>query len=106
MEITLWHHLGLMMVAVLAGATTAVAVAVIGGMGVLTALRKRLEMVEISQENLDRRLTTEVKARSSVKAVEARGVAKSLEEQARVLLASESPPYVAVRPTVFNLKRR
>ena len=100
-----WSQVGLMMLSVLSGVFTGVAVAVIGGMGVATALRKRLEIVEISQENLDRRLTTEVKSRVSVKGVEARHVAKSIDEEARTRLSGETAPRGSPRPSVVQFLR-
>ena len=104
--ISVWTVIGLLVLSVVSGVFTGVAVAIVGGMGVVTALRKRLENVEISQENLDRRLTTEVKARAAVKGVEARQEAKSVEEQARVRLATESAPTGPGRPSIISLIRR
>lgn len=101
-----WYHVGMMLLSVVSGVATAGFVALIGGMGVMTALRRRIENVEISMENVDRRLTTEVKARGSAKGVEARAVAKTLEEDARGRLNLESAPTRPGRPTPLILYRR
>lgn len=103
--ISVWWVVGLLVLSALCGVATAVSMILIGVQGVMAALQKRLESVEITQENLDRRLTTEVKARAAVKGVEARQEAKSVEEQARVHLASENAPTAAPRPTILNLRR-
>jgi len=104
--ISVWWVIGLLVLSALSGVATAVVMVVLGVQGVMSALQTRVEGVEISQENLDRRLTTEVKARAAVKGVEARQEAKSVEEQARVRLATEDGATGAVRPTIFNLGRR
>lgn len=104
--ISVWAVIGLLVLSVCSGVATAVVMILLGVQGVMVALQKRLETVEISQENLDRRLTTEVKARAGVKGVEARQKAKSVEEQARVRLAAESGPTASARPSVVPLLRR
>lgn len=104
--ISVWWVVGLLLLSVASGLTTAVVMVLLGVQGVMVALQKRLETVEISQENLDRRLTTEVKARAGAKGAEARTEAKSVEEEARVRLASESAPKASARPSVVGLIRR
>ena len=104
--ISIWSVVGLLLLSVCAGVASAVVMVLLGVQGVMMALQKRVETVEISQENLDRRLTTEVKARAGLKGVEARQETKSVEEQARVRLADESPPTRSARPSIFNLARR
>lgn len=104
--ISVWAVVGLLVLSVASGVATAVVMILLGVQGVMVALQKRLETLEISQENLDRRLTTEVKARAGAKGVEARSEAKSVEEQARIRLASESPPTGPRRPSVVNFLRR
>jgi len=104
--VSIWWLAGALLVSALSGVATAALVLLIGGLGVLTALRKRLELVEISQENLDRRLTTEVKGRASAAGVEARQVAKSVEEEARVRLSQGTAPTPQARPSVVGLVRR
>jgi len=106
MMISVWSVIGLLLLSVCSGVATAVVMILLGVQGVMVALTKRLEGVEISQENLDRRLTTEVKARAAVKGVEARQEAKSVEEQARIHLATESAPSGHRRPSIFDLGRR
>lgn len=101
--ISAWAVVGLLVLSLCVGVATAVVMVLLGVQGVMVALQKRLETVEISQENLDRRLTTEVKARAGVKGVEARQEAKSVEEEARIRLASESAPRTPGRPSIVSL---
>jgi len=104
--ISVWSVVGLLLLSVCSGLVTAVAMIVLGVQGVMVALTKRLESVEISQENLDRRLTTEVKARAAVKGVEARTEAKSLVEVASARLIGEQLPVTPLRPSAVHLLRR
>jgi len=104
--ISVWAVIGLLVLSVCSGVATAVVMILLGVQGVMVALTKRLEGVEISQENLDRRLTTEVKARAAVKGVEARVEAKSVGEQARMHLATENAPSEPGRPSILTLMRR
>lgn len=101
--ISVWAVIGLLVLSVCSGVATAVVMILLGVQGVMVALTKRLESVEISAENLDRRLTTEVKARAAVKGVEARVERKSVEDEARVRLAEETAPRKPGRPSIFNL---
>jgi len=101
--ISVWAVVGLLLLSVCSGVATAVVMILLGVQGVMVSLQKRLESTEISLENLDRRLTTEVKARAAVKGVEARQEAKSVEEQARIRLATESAPTASHRPSVLGL---
>jgi len=104
--ISVWWVVGLLLLSVCSGVVTAVVMILLGVQGVMVALQKRLETVEISQENLDRRLTTEVKARAAGKAVEARGEAKTLVEVASSRLMAEQLPAAPVRPSAIHLLRR
>ena len=104
--ISIWATVGLLVLSVCSGVAAAVVMILVGVQGVMVALTKRLETVEISQENLDRRLTTEVKARAAVKGVEARQERKSVEDEARVRLATESPPPGSGRPSILALMRK
>lgn len=104
--ISVWWVVGLLLLSVCSGVVTAVVMILLGVQGVMVALTKRLETVEISQENLDRRLTTEVKARAAVKGVEARTEAKTLMEVASSRLIEERLPAASARPTVVHLLRR
>jgi len=104
--ISVWAHLGLAVLAMCSGIATGAGMALIGGMGVLSALKKRLEANETDLVALERRLTAEIKARAAVKGVAAREVAKSIEDEARVRLAAESSPTGQQRPSVLNLIRR
>ena len=104
--ISIWSTVGLLLLSVCAGVASAAVMVLLGVQGVMVALQKRLETVEISQENLDRRLTTEVKARAGVKGVEARQERKSVEDEARVRLAGESAPTSSGRPSIISLMRR
>lgn len=101
--ISAWAVVGLLVLSVCSGVTTAVVMILLGVQGVMVALTKRLEVAEISVENLDRRLTTEVKARAGVKGVEARQERKSVEDEARVRLAGESTPSASGRPSIVQL---
>lgn len=104
--ISIWAVIGLLVLSVCSGVASAVVMVLLGVQGVMVALTKRLESVEISQENLDRRLTTEVKARAAVKGVEARQEAKSVEEQARTHLEGKSASSSPGRPSIMDLVRR
>jgi len=104
--ISVWATVGLLLLSVCSGVATAVVMILLGVQGVMVALTKRLETVEISQENLDRRLTTEVKARAAVKGVEARQEAKTLVEVASSRLMGERLPATPARPTAVHLLRR
>lgn len=101
--ISVWAVVGLLLLSVCAGVATAVVMILLGVQGVMVALTKRLEVAEISVENLDRRLTTEVKARAAVKGVEARQERKSVEDEARVHLSRENPPSARGRPSILTL---
>jgi len=104
--VSIWFHIGLSVLSVVVGMAGAAAWALIGGVGVLSALTKRLEATESGMEHLDRRLTTEIKTRASVKGVEARQEAKSVQDEARVRLAGEPAPAKQQRPSVITMMRR
>lgn len=100
-----WPIVGLLVLSVVSGMACAGVMVLLGVQGVMVALTKRLEILQIGQENLERRLNTEIKTRAAVKGVEARQEAKSVEEQARVHLARETEPAGSARPSILNLKR-
>lgn len=78
-------------VQVLSGVLTAGLILIIGGAGVLRALHRRLLLVEDRIEDTDKRITTEVKRRASLKALEARDAApKSPQELAKEHLSNAS----------------
>ena len=104
--ISVWWVVGLLLLSVCSGVITAVVMILLGVQGVMVALQKRLETVEISQENLDRRLTTEVKARAAGKSVAARTEAKTLLEVASSHLVGEHVPATPARPSAIHLLRR
>jgi len=104
--ISVWGVVGLLLLSVCSGVVTAVVMILLGVQGVMVALQKRLETVEISQENLDRRLTTEVKARAGARGVEARTDARSLVEVASARLIGEQLPATPARPSAIHLLRR
>ena len=104
--ISVWWVVGLLLLSLCTGLATAVLMVVLGVQGVMVALKKRLESVEIGQENLDRRLTTEVKARAGAKGVEAREDARSLAQVASDRLLEEGRPAASGRPSIISLIRR
>jgi len=104
--ISVWWVVGLLLLSLCTGLATAVLMVVLGVQGVMVALKKRLESVEIAQENLDRRLTTEVKARAAVKAVEARTDAKTLAQVASARLLEEGHSAPTGRPSIISMVRR
>ena len=104
--ISIWSVIGLLVLSVLSGLACAVLMVLLGVQGVLLALRKRLEGLEIGLENVERRLTTEVKARASVKGVEARTEAKTLLEVASSHLSEEGHSARPGRPSIISLIRR
>lgn len=103
--ISVWGVVGLLLLSVCSGLASAVLMVLLGVQGVMVAFKKRLEAVEISQENLDRRLTTEVKARAAVKGVEARTEARTLAEVASDRLREEGHSRAPGRPSIINLLR-
>jgi len=104
--ISVWAVVGLLVLSLCTGVATAVVMVLLGVQGVMIALKKRLETVEIGLENVDRRLTTEVKARAAVKGVEARTEAKTILEVASQRLFEEGSPRNAGRPSAIHLLRR
>lgn len=104
--ISVWAVVGLLLLSVCSGLATAVLMVLLGVQGVMVAFKKRLEAVEIGLENVDRRLTTEVKARAAVKGVEARTEARTLAEVASQRLIEEGHPAASARPSIISLIRR
>jgi len=101
-----WPIVGLLLLSVVSGLACAGAMILLGVQGVMVALTKRLEILQISVENLDTRFTREVKTRAGLKGVEAVKEAKSLAEEARIHLVAKSPPTAPARPSVLNIGRR
>ncbi len=104
--ISVWWVVGLLLLSLCTGLATSVLMVVLGVQGVMLALKKRLESAEIGLENLDRRLTTEVKARAAVKGVEARGEARTLAQVASDRLEAERLPAATGRPSIISMIRR
>jgi len=101
-----WSIIGLLLLSVVSGLACAALMVFVGVQGVMVALTKRLEILQISVEHLDQRFTREVKARAGQKGVEARQEAKSLSEEARVRLVEGTEPKAPARPSVLNIARR
>lgn len=101
-----WSVVGLLLLSVVSGLACAALMILIGVQGVMVALTKRLDILQIGVDNLDTRFTREVKTRAGQKGVEARQEAKSLDEQARLRLVGESAPRTPGRPSVVNMGRR
>lgn len=95
-----WLFLALQLVAVLSGAATAVVVLLVGGVGGHLALSRRLVNVEDRQDDLDTKLTTEVKRRAAGAAVASREAKKTVEEEAAELLAAQKGGRTMTRPRV------
>jgi hypothetical protein len=104
--ISVWWVIGLLVFSALCGVVTAGVMILLGVQGVMVALTKRLEIVEISVENVDRRLTTEVKARAAVKGVEARTEARTLTQVASDRLLEEGRSAPTGRPSIISMVRR
>jgi len=101
-----WPIVGLLVLSVVSGLACAALMILIGVQGVMVALTKRLEILQISVENIDTRLTREVKTRAGLVGVETRKEAKSLGDEARLRLVEERAPAGPGRPSVLNVGRR
>ena len=90
----LWTALAALVLSVLSGALTAGIVMTIGGVGVLRSMHRRLVLAEERIEDVDTRITSEVKKRAAGRAVEAKAQAKSAQEEVNEALAAgpSSPP--------------
>lgn len=90
----LWTLLGFAVVSVIAGGVTGAISLVLGGAGSLRVLVKRLETLEVRQDDLGDRMTNEVKRRASLAAKDARqqrgNDADVISEAKRVLAEHEA----------------
>lgn len=76
----------------------------IGGLGERRDLKSAVRSLQSDLEVVDRRITSEVKARASAKAVEVRNEDRTIEQQAADILA-KGPQVVEApsrRPTIFR----
>ena len=86
--IDLWTFLAFQAISVAAGVTTAVVILVVGGAGGMRALSRRLVISEQRVEDVDARITSEVKKRASGAAQDARTKAKTAEEEVAEVLGT------------------
>ena len=108
MEI-LWTALAALVLSVLSGALTAGIVMTIGGVGVLRSMHRRLVLAEERIEDVDTRITSEVKKRAAGIAVEAKAKAKSAQQEVdEALAAGPTSPAASgrARPSVALIGRR
>ena len=108
----LWTLLGFAAISVMAGAATGAVSLALGGAGSVRVLVKRLETLEVRQDDLGDRMTKEVKTRASLAAKDARhqrgNDADVISEAKRVLAEHEAanPPHrpaqARKRPSVIT----
>lgn len=84
----IWTLLAYQLVAILSGVATAGLSLVLGGLGGQFALARRLAVLEDRADDLDVKITREVKRRAADAATAARSNAKSVETEAAELIAS------------------
>jgi len=101
----IWALLGYLVVSVLAGAFTAGLAVMIGGLGGLSAAVRRIVLVEQRVEDVDGRITKEVKTRAALKAVEAKADQRTAKQIAEEHLAN-APAESQGRPSILNVIRR
>ena len=89
MEI-LWTSLAALVLSVLSGALTAGIVMTIGGVGVLRSMHRRLVLAEERIEDVDTRITSEVKKRAAGMALEAKTKAKTVQQEVDEVLGGGS----------------
>lgn len=77
----MWISLAVMVISVLSGAVTAGIVMAIGGLGVIRGLQRSVNLTEERIEDVNSRITTEVKKRAAGMAVDAKTKAKSAQEE-------------------------
>ena len=89
-----WISLAVMVVSVMSGAITAGIVMAIGGLGVIRGLQRSVSLTEERIEDVNSRITTEVKKRAAGMAVEAKARVKSVQEEVDEALATgpSAPP--------------
>ena len=102
MEI-LWTALAALVLSVLSGALTAGIVMTIGGVGVLRSMHRRLVLAEERIEDVDTRITSEVKKRAAGMALEAKTKAKSVQEDVDAALGDK---LTAIPAQAFERARR
>lgn len=105
----LWTALAALVISVLSGVLTAGIVMTIGGVGVLRALHRRLVLTEERIEDVDTRITSEVKKRAAGVALEAKSKAKSAQQEVDEALGAGSAAGAALaversrkRPSVIT----
>ena len=103
----IWSFIGYLAISVAAGVFTAGVSVVIGGVGGLSALARRINLTEQRVEDVDKRITREVKTRSAHAAVEARRAAGSAKEIAEehIRNTNADPAGRAKRPSVVSINR-
>lgn len=92
----LWISIAVLVVSVLSGALTAGIVMAIGGLGVIRGLHRRLSLTEERVEDVNTRITTEVKKRAAGMAVEAKTKVKSAQEEVNEALGAGSAANAAM----------
>ena len=102
---TIWELLGYLMVSIVSGVVTAAACVVIGGVGGLAVVIRRVNLLEQKVDDTDGRITREVKTRAAHAAVDAKRENLSAKQIAEEHLANK-PPESHGRPTVVNMNRR
>ena len=97
-----WLFFAFLLVAVLSGAATGVLSLLIGGVGGQWALTRRVKLTEERLEDVNDRITKEVKRRAGEAGVEARAKSpKKLAEEHLAAAAIQRP--AATRPSVVSL---
>ena len=97
----LWVSIAVLVVSVLSGALTAGIVMAIGGLGAVRGLHRRLSLTEERVEDVNTRITTEVKKRAAGLAVEAKARGKSTQEEVDEALAASA----AAQPTTGSRQK-
>jgi len=100
----IWNLLGFVVVAVLSGTVTAGIAVLIGGVGGLSAVVRRINLLEHKVNDTDDRITKEVKTRAALKAVEAKANRRTPEQIAQEHL--DDNPVSSGRPKVSQMLRR
>lgn len=88
--VDIWSLIGYLTVSAFFGVFTGAACVVIGGVGGLSALARRIGLAEQRVEDVDSRITKEVKTRAAHAAVEARKEAGSAKEVAERWLGEKA----------------
>jgi len=101
----IWSQLGFSVVAILTGVVTAGLAVLIGGVGGLAHVVRRINLLEQRVDDTDGRITKEVKTRAGLAAVAAKAESRSAKQIAEEHLAN-SPGDSGDRPKVSNFLRR